>query len=190
MESRHWPLSLSQPQHKIFVILLRFFANKLTQNIPFRNLCVITLHRDYFLRKGATTIMSYIDNFSHSAGTNYFTPQRIMNAVIRECAEGSSVKGNADLHAAQHLQNIVDGMNGHLNGRVPNSPLEGEGIVRQMAVVEIESIKAVIDTACPVAQTKALRDIIQHGSLSSARLNRSKFPEGKPAEAVPVFEGI
>lgn len=132
--------------------------------------------------------MSYVHDFAGSALGNYFTPQRVMNSVIRDCAEGSSVHGSSDLHAVQHLERIVSGVKAHLNGDVPGSILEGNVQVRDMMVMELDAIKVAIDSACPIAQTKALADIISHGSLSSARLNARKFPQPEFATASATLE--
>lgn len=125
--------------------------------------------------------MSYIDNFSQATdASNYFTPQRQMNSIIRHCAEGASVHGNADLHAVEHLQRITQGMQSYLNGDVPGSELQSDIRLRQMTEIELGSIKEAIASACPITQTKALRDIISHGSLSSARLSGVKANRPAP----------
>lgn len=118
--------------------------------------------------------MSYTQDFSRHAGRNSSTPQDLMNSVLRSCTEGAIVSGDADLHAAQYLNRVVEGVNAHLNGAIAGSPFEGDDQLRVMAVVELASIRAALDSSCPVVQTKTLRDIMDHGSVSSAELSRKR----------------
>jgi len=133
--------------------------------------------------------MSNMENFSKASKASYFTPQREMDAIIRHCAEGTSVHGDSDLKAAPQLLHIVAGIESYLSGNMPDSNLASDPRLSQLLVLERESIKAVIETACPKEQTKALREIISHGSLSSAALNAAKTVRPAPvSEFAPILE--
>jgi hypothetical protein len=128
------------------------------------------------------------------SNSSYFTPQRIVELALRECLEGKTVKGTADLRAGKHLQDIANALTVKLYGNekigiAPDPSLEGD-LVQNIAIMELAEIRKVAATGCPSVQTRAIIDILNHGSLSSAQINKMKVLELSSGQVIHLEADI
>ncbi|MFN3701033.1 MAG: hypothetical protein ACK4VI_05875 [Alphaproteobacteria bacterium] len=125
---------------------------------------------------------------------SYFTPQRIVENSLRECLEGKTVKGTADLRAGKHLEDIANALAVKLygdekRGIVADSSLQND-LHQHIAIMELAAIRRAAATGCPVVQTRAFRDILDYGSLSSAEMHKARSPELVQGEVIQIFPDL